>query len=152
MASTMSKLCQKWFKKTIFLSKSSKFRVVWIKRFCSNFTGMWYKYFLRNVWTDFRLPMSVLTTIMTVARKSFNGKFTAKIDFPTGHFMWTLLMLTLEVQSFFIHWGDRGVSAPGGESAYHVFLSHVNVGKVSKWCYRVAYVIANLARTCHKRI
>ena len=29
--------------------------------------------------------------------------------------------------------GDRDVSAPGGESAHghHVFLSHVNVGKVS---------------------
>ena len=48
--------------------------------------------------------------------------------------------------------GDRGVSAPRGESAHHVFLSHVNVGKVSKWCHRVAYVIANLPRTCHKRI
>ena len=43
---------------------------------------------------DFRLPMSALTT---VARKSFNGKFTAKIDFPIGHFMLPLLMLTVEV-------------------------------------------------------
>ena len=39
-------------------------------------------------------PMSALAT---VARKSFNGKFTAKIDFPVGHFMLPLLMLTLEV-------------------------------------------------------
>ena len=31
--------------------------------------------FLRNVWRDFRLQMSALAT---VARKSFNGKFTAK--------------------------------------------------------------------------
>ena len=36
--------------------------------------------FLRNVWRDFRLPMSSLAT---VKRKSFNGKFAAKIDFPT---------------------------------------------------------------------
>ena len=40
------------------------------------------------------LPMSALAT---VARKSFNGKFTAKIDFPIEHFMLPLLMLTLEV-------------------------------------------------------
>ena len=32
-----------------------------------------------------------------VAGKSFNGKFTAKIDFPIGYFMLPLLMLTLEV-------------------------------------------------------
>ena len=37
---------------------------------------------LRNVWRDFRLPMSALAT---VARKSFNGKFAAKIDFLIGH-------------------------------------------------------------------
>ena len=79
------------------LSKSSKFRVVWTIRLCSNFTSMWYKrfvlfcfcfcfvflfcfvfcvclfvfvfvLFLRNVWRDFRLPMPALAT---VARKSF---------------------------------------------------------------------------------
>ena len=40
---TLSKM---FFKKPgfFFLSKSSKFRVVWIVRFCSNFTGMWYKH------------------------------------------------------------------------------------------------------------
>ena len=31
------------------------------------------------------------------ARKSFNGKFNAKIDFPIGHFMLPLLMLTSKV-------------------------------------------------------
>ena len=41
-----------------------------------------------------KLPMSALTT---VAGKSYNGKFTAKIDFPIGYFMLLLLMLTLEV-------------------------------------------------------
>ena len=35
--------------------------------------------------------------LATVARKSFNGKLTAKIDFSIGHFMLPLLMLTLEV-------------------------------------------------------
>ena len=44
---------------------------------------MWYKHFLKNIWRDLRLPMSVLAT---VARNSFNGKFTAKIEFPIGHF------------------------------------------------------------------
>ena len=38
-----------------------------------------------------RLSMS------TVAGKSFNGKFTEKIDFPIMYFMLPLLMLTLEV-------------------------------------------------------
>ena len=41
-------------------------------------------YFLRNVWKDFRLPMSALPT---VAGKSFNSKFTAKIDFPIGYIL-----------------------------------------------------------------
>ena len=50
--------------------------------------------FVRNVWRDLRLPMSALAT---VARKSFNGKFTAKIDFQIGHFMLPSLMLTLKV-------------------------------------------------------
>ena len=74
------------FKKVNFLSKSSKSYVVWTIRFCSNFTSMWYKHFLRNVWRDFRLPMSA-----TVAGKNFNGKFTAKVDLPIGYFMLPLL-------------------------------------------------------------
>ena len=61
----------------VFCQKSSKFRVAWTIRVCSNFTGIWYKLFLRNIWRDFRLPMSALAT---VARKSFNGKFTAKFS------------------------------------------------------------------------
>ena len=48
--------------------------------------------------------------------------------------------------------GRPGRVRPLGESTHHVFLCHVNVGKVSKWCHRVAYVIPNLPRTCHKRI
>ena len=67
------------FKKPVFfLSKSSKFHVVWTIRFCSNYTGMWYKHFFKEC-RDFRLPISALAT---VAGKSFNGKFTTKIDFP----------------------------------------------------------------------
>ena len=38
-----------------------------------------------------------------VTRKSFNGKFTAKIDFPIGYFILPLLVLTLEVCSLSIH-------------------------------------------------
>ena len=48
----------------------------------------------RNVWRDVRLPMAALAM---AARKSFNGKFTGKIDFPIGHFILPLLMLTLNV-------------------------------------------------------
>ena len=43
---------------------------------------------------DFKLPVLAFAT---VARKRFNGKFTAKIDFPIGHFMLPLMKLTLEV-------------------------------------------------------
>ena len=50
--------------------------------------------FKRNVWREFRFPMSALAT---VTRKSFNDKFTAKIDFSIGHLMLPFLMLILEV-------------------------------------------------------
>ena len=83
----------------LFLSKSSKFCVVWTIRCCSNYTSMWYKYFVRNLWRDLRLPMTVLAT---VARKRFNGKFTAKIDFPIGHFILPLLMLTLKISPYLL--------------------------------------------------
>ena len=68
--------CQKKKKKK---KKPSRFRVVWTMQFCSNFTSMWSKYLSNNVWRDFWLPMSALAT---VAGKNFNGKFTAKFDFP----------------------------------------------------------------------
>ena len=49
---------------------------------------------LNKVWRDFRLPV---TEFATVAWKSFNGKFTAKINFQFGIFMLPLLTLKLEV-------------------------------------------------------
>ena len=55
---------------------------------------MWSKYVSNKVWREFRLPVSEFAT---VAQKSFNVKFTAKIDFPIAHFMIPLLTLTLEV-------------------------------------------------------
>ena len=55
---------------------------------------MWYKHLVRNVWRDFRLSMSATET---VARKIFNCKFTAKIDFLIGHFM--LLLLNADTES-----------------------------------------------------
>ena len=39
--------------------------------------------FSRNVWRDFRLPVSALETVT----RKFNGKFTAKTHFTIGHFM-----------------------------------------------------------------
>ena len=84
-----------------FCQKNSKFCIFRTIRFCSNFTSMLSKYVSNNVWRAFQLPMSALAT---VARKSFKGKFTAKIDFPIGHFMLPLLMLTLEVKSLSIHY------------------------------------------------
>ena len=76
--------------KTWFLSKSSTFREVWTIRFCSNFTSMLYKHFVRNVMRDFRIAMSALAR---VAGKSFSDKFTAKIDFPIWYFMLPFLWL-----------------------------------------------------------
>ena len=70
-------------KNLFYLSKSSKFHIVWTIRFCSTFTSMWCKHFSRNVWKDFGFSISALAT---VAGKSFNSKFTAKIDFPIRHF------------------------------------------------------------------
>ena len=93
-----------FFFKPCFLSITSKFHVVWTIRICSNFTCMWYKHFVRNVWGDFRLPVSALAT---VARKIFNDKVTAKIDFSIGHFMLPLPMLTLKVLSFSTHYLDH---------------------------------------------
>ena len=83
-----------FFNKTQFLSKSPKFRAVLTIRFCSNFTSMRYKHILRNVYRDFWFPMPALAT---VAGKSFNGKFTAKIDFPIEYLILPLSMLTLGV-------------------------------------------------------
>ena len=40
-----------------------------------------------------------MSALATAAGKSFNGKFTAKFDFPIGHFILPLLMLTSEVKS-----------------------------------------------------
>ena len=51
---------------------------------------MWFKHLSNNVWRDFRLSMSALAT---VARKSFNAKFTAKIDFPLGYFILPLITI-----------------------------------------------------------
>ena len=74
MGSTLDQKSYEKKKKPYFWSKSSKFRVVRPIRFCSNFIGMWYKYFfLRNVWRDFRLPMSAVATL---TRKNLNDKFT----------------------------------------------------------------------------
>ena len=40
-----------------------------------------------------------MSILATVVGKSFDGKFTAKSDYPIGYFRLPLLMLTLEVSS-----------------------------------------------------
>ena len=45
-----------------------------------------------------------MLALAMVAGKSFNGTFTAKIDFPKGYFMLPLLMLTLEIVSISINY------------------------------------------------
>ena len=54
---------------------------------------MWSKYLYEDT-LHFTLSASLLAT---VARVSFNGKYTAKIGLQLGHFMLPLLTLTLEV-------------------------------------------------------
>ena len=91
MAST---LCQKWFKKTCFLSKSSNFvqfgpqDLVKISPSCSPNTY--------QIMYGEPLDFWVLA-FATLARKSLKGKFTAKIYFPIGYFSLPLLMQTSEV-------------------------------------------------------
>ena len=52
------------YTKSVYLSKSSKFRLVWTIRFCSNFASIWYKHFFKGMYgKDFRLPMSALATV-----------------------------------------------------------------------------------------
>ena len=48
---------------------------------------MWPIYVSTNVWKNLRLPVSASAT---VARKSFNGKFIAKLDFPMRAFYVTI--------------------------------------------------------------
>ena len=45
-----------------FLSKSSKFYLVRIIWYCSNFASLWHKHLLRNYKWHFRLPMSAFAT------------------------------------------------------------------------------------------
>ena len=47
-----------------FLSKSSKFYLVRIIQWCSNFTSLWHKHLLRNYKWHFRLPMSAFATAL----------------------------------------------------------------------------------------
>ena len=88
---TLSKKC---FKNSIFGQTAQFFKpfesydLVQISPAC--FPNM----YQNNVWRDFRLPVS---TSETVAWINFNSKFTAKIDFPTEHFMLPILRQTLEV-------------------------------------------------------
>ena len=74
------------FKNSAFLSESSIFCTFRTILFGLNFASMWPKYISNNVYIEreFRHPVSAFAT---VTRKSFNGKFTAKIDFPIGHFI-----------------------------------------------------------------
>ena len=87
-------------KNFFLLSKNSKFCTFQTIQFVSNFASMSFKYISSKVWTN-RLLVSAFAT---VARKSFNGRFTAKLDFPSRHFMLPLLILILEVQSLSIHY------------------------------------------------
>ena len=78
-------------KNSVFRQKVRLFTFLTIIRCGSKFASMRSKYVSNNVWKEFLLLVSVFAT---VARKSFNGKFTAKI----GHFTRMLQLLTLALE------------------------------------------------------
>ena len=68
----------KWLKKPMVFVKSSNFHVVRTIKFCSNFTSIWYKHFVRNVWRDIRLPLA------TGAGKKLTAYLLQKLIFRSG--------------------------------------------------------------------
>ena len=89
------------FKELVFLSKSSIFCTVHFRLYelvqispacCPNTYQIMYGETL-----DFQCQH-------VLAQKSFNGKFTAQMDLPIGHFKLPLLTLTLKVWSLSIHY------------------------------------------------
>ena len=76
------------FVKNVFLKTDSffakKLHILYIldHKICFNFRQHVVQIRIKYVWRDFRLPVSVFEE--TVAWKSFNGKFIAKVDFTIG--------------------------------------------------------------------
>ena len=77
MASTLSR---KWLPIFYFLLKSSKSCIFRVIQVCSNFTGMFSKYFSNNEWTDFRLPMSTSVTAMVTLNTRSEINFCSKLQ------------------------------------------------------------------------
>ena len=67
-----------------FLSKSSKFHLVQIIRYCSNFASLWHKHLLRNYKWHFRLPMSAFATAISNTL-SKHKRFTLNFAFKLFH-------------------------------------------------------------------
>ena len=78
-----------------FLSKSSKFCLVRIIRWCSNFSSLWHKHLIRTYKWHFRLPMSAFATAIwnTLSKHEL---FTLNFAF---NFMFPLLLITVEVKN-----------------------------------------------------
>ena len=81
-----SRFCYNWFLKiSVFCQKSQNlvhFRPQDLVQKISAAYGP--RTYLIMIGRDFRLPVSAFAR---VARKCFNGKYTAKLDFPIGHFI-----------------------------------------------------------------
>ena len=76
------------FKNLFFVKKlKSKLCTFGTIQFDSNFPSIWIKYLSNNVRRNLRLLVSAFAT---VARKNFNGKYTAKIDFSHRAFYVTV--------------------------------------------------------------
>ena len=77
-----------------FLSKSSKFYLVWIIRKCSNFASLWHKNLLRDYKWHFRLPMSAFATAIPYRNINFSH-----LILRSSSFMLPLLLITVEVKN-----------------------------------------------------
>ena len=96
----MVSMLSKMVSKTLSLSKSSKFCVLWTYDFVeiSPACGA-------NIFQEYMERLYTPTSALAmVARKGLKCKFTAKIDFLIGYITLPLLILTLAVFNFSIHY------------------------------------------------
>ena len=80
-----------------FLSKSSKFYLVWIIQKCSHFASLWHRHLLRNYKWHFRLPMSVFATAI--------WNTLSKQQLFTLNFAFQLFHISIAIDNFmFCYW------------------------------------------------
>ena len=116
-----------------FLSKSTKFRVVWTRQFCSNFTSMWPQTFLKECMEGFQTSEVSISNGSRLAGKSFNGKFTAKIDFwwNLNKIVWSELY---KILNFLTKKKKKKKNLTIFDNVLTPFLEDVSVTETIVWC------------------